>query len=205
MTWDYRCPFARNAHEHLVAALAGGADWDVTFVPFSLDQVHVDEGQPDVWDDPEKAPALLAMQAGIAVRDVVARRVPRACTAPSSPPATTRLATSREPRGRCARCLRRADVDADAVFAEIATGTPLETFRKEHEAAVADHHVWGVPTFIAGDRPCSCASCTGRKATPPCATRTVERVVDLSPAGPTSTSSSTRPSSADPALARLGR
>ena len=29
VTWDYRCPFARNAHEHLAAALAGGADWEV--------------------------------------------------------------------------------------------------------------------------------------------------------------------------------
>ena len=29
VNWDYRCPFARNAHEHLVAALAGGADWEV--------------------------------------------------------------------------------------------------------------------------------------------------------------------------------
>ena len=51
VTWDYRCPFARNAHEHLVAGLAGGADWDVTFVPFSLSQVHVPEGGTPVWDD----------------------------------------------------------------------------------------------------------------------------------------------------------
>jgi hypothetical protein len=34
VTWDYRCPFARNAHEHVLAGLADGADWDVTFVPF---------------------------------------------------------------------------------------------------------------------------------------------------------------------------
>jgi len=36
VTWDYRCPFARNAHEHLLTALESGADWDVRFVPFSL-------------------------------------------------------------------------------------------------------------------------------------------------------------------------
>ena len=29
VTWDYRCPFARNAHEHVVTGLQGGADWDV--------------------------------------------------------------------------------------------------------------------------------------------------------------------------------
>ena len=45
VTFDYRCPFARNAHEHLLAGLAGGADWDVTFVPFSLGQVHVGRGR----------------------------------------------------------------------------------------------------------------------------------------------------------------
>ena len=69
ITWDYRCPFARNAHEHVIAALEAGADWDVTFVPFSLGQVHVAEGQPDVWDDPESDTGLLALQAGVVVRD----------------------------------------------------------------------------------------------------------------------------------------
>ena len=66
VNWDYRCPFARNAHEHVMAALDAGADWDVTYVAFSLNQAHVEEGQPDVWDDPEKASSLLAMQVGIA-------------------------------------------------------------------------------------------------------------------------------------------
>ena len=58
VTWDYRCPFARNAHEHIVAGLADGADWDVTFLPFSLSQGHVPEGGTPVWDDPSKAPDL---------------------------------------------------------------------------------------------------------------------------------------------------
>src|SRR3954471_20169954 len=69
VSWDYRCPFARNAHEHLIEALRAGADWDVTFIPFSLNQVHVTEGDPDVWEDPTKADALLAMEVGIVVRD----------------------------------------------------------------------------------------------------------------------------------------
>ena len=46
INWDYRCPFARNGNEHVMAALEGGADYDVTFVAFSLNQVHVDEGEP---------------------------------------------------------------------------------------------------------------------------------------------------------------
>ena len=29
VTFDYRCPFARNGHEHLVEGLKGGADWEL--------------------------------------------------------------------------------------------------------------------------------------------------------------------------------
>jgi 2-hydroxychromene-2-carboxylate isomerase len=150
VTWDYRCPFARNAHELLLAGLEAGADWDVTFVPFSLNQVHVEDGGVDVWDDPDKAPALLAMQAAIVVRD----RHPDQFL-------DTHLAffEARHDEGRDIReeavvraVLSDAGVDADAVFSEIEAGWPLETFRKEHEAAVSDHRVFGVPTFIANDR-----------------------------------------------------
>ena len=69
VTWDYRCPFARNAHEHLVTGLADGADWDVTFLPFSLSQVHAPEGGTPVWDDPGKFKDLIALAAGVVVRD----------------------------------------------------------------------------------------------------------------------------------------
>jgi len=69
VTWDYRCPFARNAHEHLLTGLAAGGDWNPRFVPFSLGQVHVAEGETDVWDEPHKDTGLLALQAGVVVRD----------------------------------------------------------------------------------------------------------------------------------------
>ena len=98
VTWDYRCPFARNAHEHVLDALADGADWDVTFLPFSLGQVHVEEGQPDVWDNPDADSGLLALQMGVAVRDTHARPVPRRPPSPLRPPARARrfaAATSR--------------------------------------------------------------------------------------------------------------
>ena len=32
ITWDYRCPYARNANEHVITALEAGADWDVLTV-----------------------------------------------------------------------------------------------------------------------------------------------------------------------------
>src|SRR5437763_5638385 len=150
VTWDYRCPFARNATEHLLDGLEAGAGWDVTWVPSSLNQAHVAEGQPDVWDDPAHAASLFAMQAGIAVRD----RWPEVF------PAVHRaLFTARHDEGRDIReegvvreILAAAGADPEAVFEEIAGGGPLKTFRKAHEEAAGDHHVFGVPTFIADGR-----------------------------------------------------
>ncbi len=77
VTFDYRCPFARTAHEHVIEGLRGGADWDVRFLPFSLGQVHVAEGDPDVWDEPAKDTGLFALQAGVVVRDLLSRPVLR--------------------------------------------------------------------------------------------------------------------------------
>ena len=48
--------------------------------------------------------------------------------------------------------LAGAGVDVDAAFAEVASGVPLKKIEAEHERGVADHSVWGVPTFIAGDQ-----------------------------------------------------
>jgi hypothetical protein len=56
ITFDYLCPFARNANEHVTAALRAGADWDVSFVPYSLAQGHVEDGDVDVWDRDDRWP-----------------------------------------------------------------------------------------------------------------------------------------------------
>ena len=177
VTWDYRCPFARNAHEHVLAGLAGGAPWDVTFVPFSLNQVHVGEGQPDVWDDPTHAPSLLAMQAGLVVRD----RYPDAFAA-----VHRALFAVRHDGGQDLRdadvirgTLTGQGVDADAVFTEIDGGAPLATFRKEHESAAATHHVWGVPTFLVEDQAVFVRLMSRPGDDHDLARRTIERVVDL--------------------------
>src|SRR5687767_14127959 len=69
VTYDYRCPFARNAHEHVLTALENGAAWNVRYVPFSLGQVHVAEGDPDIWETPENDSGLLAHQVSVVVRD----------------------------------------------------------------------------------------------------------------------------------------
>lgn len=149
VTYDYRCPFARNIHEHLVTALQGGADWDVEFLPFSLSQVHVEEGGVPVWDDPSKASGLLATEVGIVVRDNFPERFFDVHVA---------LFAARHDDGRDLReeavlrdVLRSSGVDDDEVLAAVAEGGPRETFRKAHEAAVAEHQVFGVPTFVLDD------------------------------------------------------
>jgi hypothetical protein len=147
VTFDYRCPFARNAHEHLVEGLKGGADWDVQFLAFSLTQNKVQEGEASVWEEPEKDSGLLALQLGIAIRDTQPERFLDAHVA---------LFGIRHDQGKSQRdeevlreTLAGVGVDVDAAFAEVASGLPLKTIRAEHEKGVADHQVWGVPTFIA--------------------------------------------------------
>jgi hypothetical protein len=148
VTFDYRCPFARNAHEHVIAGLQAGADWDVHFVPFSLSQAKVEPGQPDTWDDPAADSGLLALQLGVAVRDTQPEAFLEAHRA---------LFALRHDHGRSIRdeallrdALAGAGIDVDAAFEEVSSGRPLETVRTEHERAAEEHEVWGVPTFVAG-------------------------------------------------------
>ena len=150
VTWDYRCPFARIVHKHIVDALVDGAGWDVTFVPFSLGQVHIEEGEAPIWDHPDDDTGLLALQAAVVVRD----------TRPDLFPVVHRaLFEARHADGAHLRdesvlreLLSANGADADAVMAEVATGRPLATIRDEHTAAAKDFDVWGVPTFISGGR-----------------------------------------------------
>jgi protein-disulfide isomerase-like protein with CxxC motif len=150
VTWDYRCPFARNAHEHVVAALADGAEWQVTFLPFSLSQAHVPEGGTPVWDDPEKAKDLLALAAGVVSRDQYPDRFLQVHLA---------LFTARHDDGLDLRVpevvagvLDGAGVPGDKVLAEIESGAPLQELRRSHEEAVSRWQVFGVPTFVVDER-----------------------------------------------------
>jgi 2-hydroxychromene-2-carboxylate isomerase len=150
VTWDYRCPFARNAHEHLIEALEDGANWDVTFVPFNLGQVHVPEGGTPMWEDPEKEADLLAPAVAVVVRDNYPDRFLELHRALF----TARHEESRDLRERevVRDILEVAGVPAEEVFAVVDSGAPVKQLRAEHEAAEADYGVWGVPTFITGGR-----------------------------------------------------
>ncbi|CAN5540405.1 hypothetical protein BH24ACT26_BH24ACT26_23410 [soil metagenome] len=177
VTFDYRCPFARNAHEHVVAGLAAGAPWNVSFLAFSLNQVHVERGEADVWRDPDRAPDLLAMRVGIAVRDGWPDAFLRTHNA---------LFAARHDRGLDLRdeavlhsVLEEQGLDARAVLDESAAGASLETFKKEHEAAVSQHRVFGVPTFVVGGQAAFIRVMSRPRGDGELAIRTIERILDL--------------------------
>jgi len=149
VTFDYRCPFARTAHEHLVLALQGGADFDATFLAFTLDQPHVEPGGLDAWEDPARLAALTAMLVGLAVRDTQPDHFLAVHLA---------LFTARHERqldvrdpAAAARVVDAAGGDGQAALAEVASGRPLATLAAEHQRLVAEHEVFGVPTFVIGD------------------------------------------------------
>jgi 2-hydroxychromene-2-carboxylate isomerase len=176
VTWDYRCPFARLAHLHLLDGLAAGADWDITFLPFSLGQVHVAEGDAPIWDRPDDDSGLLALRAGVVVRD----RFPDAFLAVHRELFDARHVHAKQLDEDTVRAALVAHgVDADVVLAEIADGAPLDTVRKEHEAAAVDHDVWGVPTFIVGDQAVFVRLTTDSAGDGELARTRIDRILDL--------------------------
>lgn len=177
VNYDYRCPFARIAHLHVLDGLAAGADWDVRFVPFSLGQAHVEEGQPDVWDEPERDSGLLALQVSVHVRD----HHPDAFLDVHRRLFELRHTHAKDlsDKGELTAVLTEVGVDADEVFSALSTGSALDTVRSEHERSVTDLDAWGVPTFMT-----DAEAAFVRLMEPPngdgaLATRTIERIVDM--------------------------
>jgi len=149
VTWDYRCPFARNFSEHVLVALAKEPGWTVRWIPFSLNQAKVAEGGLDVWDDPSMAGARLAVEVGVAVRDSFPDVFPLLHEALFAARHDDALDIRQESVIR--QILTNNGLDADEVLAMVADGGPRETFRREHLAVVASHQVFGVPTVVVGD------------------------------------------------------
>jgi DSBA-like thioredoxin domain len=152
VTFDYLCPFARIANEVVVDALEDGADWDVTFVPFSLAQTKVASDEPPVWErarGEEGTKGVLALQWGVAVRD----GFPDAFGAFHEALFDARHgeAMDLEDEDTMRKVAEGAGLDVDAVAGIVASGRPLATLADEHREAVDRHRVFGVPTFISGD------------------------------------------------------
>ncbi len=148
ISWDYLCPFARNANEHVLAGLAAGADWDVEFRPFCLGQAHVEEGHPAVFDRGDGGQYLFALAAGVTVRDEHPADFPRFHAA---------MFAARHDEGRNIKeesvvreVIAEQGLDADEVMG--AFGRSVEKIRQSHASAVQDLAMFGVPTFVLGER-----------------------------------------------------
>ncbi len=177
VNWDYRCPFARNAHEHVLAGLEAGAHWDVRFLAFSLEQAHVEEQGTPVWDEPDQHPGLVANLAGVVVRD----RIPELFLPVHAALFSARHDQALDLRDRdvLLKVLDEVGVDGTYVLAEVDDGWPLEILKTEHSDAVERLAVFGVPTFIAGDDAVFVRLMHRPAGDGALATSTIERVLDL--------------------------
>jgi hypothetical protein len=148
ISFDYRCPFAKIMHLHVLRALDAGADYKVTYAPWSLNQPHRSEDDPDVWDDPRRDPDLLALAAGVSVRD----QQPGLFAA-----AHEALFRGRHDKGLSMKTpdevfdvLGAVDVDVDQVRADIDSRRPHEVIGASH-STLARFEPFGVPTFFVGE------------------------------------------------------
>ena len=177
VTWDYRCPFARNAHEHVLTGLASGAGWDVRFLAFSLEQTHVEEGERPVWEEPDRYPGLLVNLAGVVVRDRDPERFPEAHAALFA--IRHEHGLDQRDRATVAKALDGAGLDGAGVLTEVDAGWPLKVLEVEHTDATTRHNVFGVPTFISRDHAVFVRLMHQPAGDAEVATSTIDRVLDL--------------------------
>ena len=178
LTHDYLCPFARNAAEVVVRALeAEPGDHQVDFRAFSLSQVHLEEGEAPVWQPgAEPRSGVLALQWGLAVRDLLPERFPAVHLA---------LFAARHDQGRdlndpevLAAAASSAGLDPGEVDKLVASGAPAAALAADHTWAVDTSRVFGVPTFVT-DRRAVFVRLMDRPDSPAAARATLERVLAM--------------------------
>lgn len=150
VTWDYRCPYGRIVHDHVVTGLLAGADWNVTFLPYCLGQSNRDPGLPPIWETPQADSGLFALQVGVAARDADPKNFPSFHRSVYDYRHTR--AGNLNDRAALADMLGAAGIDAASIFAAVDGGGPLRTIAREHAQYVDSHEVWGVPTFVVDDK-----------------------------------------------------
>jgi hypothetical protein len=153
LTYDYLCPFASGANRTVVEAVAADADWEVRFVPFSLAATKVGDGGQPVWERPigaEGTSGVLALLWAIAVRELQPT---------SFETFHVNLFAARHDEARSINdagvlwnVAMASGLDADVVADLVDSGKPAEILGREHTEAATRWHVFGVPTFIAGDQ-----------------------------------------------------
>ena len=145
LSYDYRCPFAKNIHLHVIAALRAGADFDVTFVPWTMSQGYRADGAPDTWDDQSRDPEHLALAVSTSIRDLVPERFLDAHEAlfRARHEKAIRLVNEDE----ITRALEGVDLDLPSIFEDVASRRPYkvigESFREFER-----YEAFGVPTFV---------------------------------------------------------
>lgn len=152
VTFDYRCPFAYNGNAAVVHAIREGAfpDVEFRFVPFSLDQAHVEEGETPVWEREPSArgSGVRALLYGIALRERHPDQFLDAHLA---------LFAQRHDHGRrfeedvLRDAVASVGLDPGVVAEEASSPEALEILANEHTEAVARWEVFGVPTYIEGE------------------------------------------------------
>ncbi|HEY5104711.1 MAG TPA: DsbA family protein [Acidimicrobiales bacterium] len=148
LSYDYRCPFAKNIHLHVVAALNAGADFDVTFVPWTMSQGYKASGAPDVWDDPARDEEMLALAVSTSIRDLQPEHFLAAHEAlfRARHERGVRLVTQNEIEG----VLQSTDVNLELVFDDVASRRPHKVIG-ESFTEFERYEAFGVPTFIVGE------------------------------------------------------
>jgi hypothetical protein len=148
VSYDYRCPFAKNIHLHLITALRASADFDVTFVPWTMSQGYRAAGAPDVWDDPTRDEELLALAVSTSIRDLQPEYFLDAHEVlfRARHERAIRLVTNDEISG----VLSSTGVDVAQVFDDVDSRRPHkvigESFREFDR-----YEAFGVPTFVVGN------------------------------------------------------
>ncbi len=151
ITYDYLCPFARNANETVVEMLNEGVAYDVAFVPFSLTENHRQDRDVHQWDLPvdRVGSGVLALLWSIAVRDgfndfFLAFHVALFSARHDNAEDINDQAVLEAAAGA-------VGLDPGAVRSLVLTGVPAKTLAADHTGASEEHGVFGVPTFIHGD------------------------------------------------------
>ena len=122
------------------------------YLPFSLSQAHVPEGETPAWDRPagdRYTSGVLALQWGVAVRD----HFGGSFGAFHLKAFAARHDDARDLKEEAVLRDVAASVELypDAVAKVVANGEPRDTLVAEHTEAVERWRVFGVPTFIEGD------------------------------------------------------
>jgi protein-disulfide isomerase-like protein with CxxC motif len=176
ITFDYLCPFARNASEVVVHALQAGAPFEVDFRAFSLSQAHLDEGAPPVWAAEPPPSGVLALQWGLAIRDELPDGFHAAHLA---------LFAARHDHGRSLNdpevlrdAVAAAGLDPDEVEKLVMGGRPAGALAADHTWAVDQHRGFGVPTFVTPQRAVF-VRLMQRPASPQAARDTLERLISM--------------------------